>query len=98
MTFEVVKIEFEFCSDTETTSMQSAMDKFVKEAARYIPTIKDITKTGCEENKGILEFKRELSLNTICNILSQMNKKYSSFKIEELEYKPDDKTVEVEVE
>ena len=97
MTFEVKTIEFESCSEWENVSMHRVMGKFAKEAKRYIPTIETITKMDCEEKKAILKFKRAISFNTVCNILSQMNKKYSYIEIEEVEYKPESKRVEVEV-
>lgn len=97
MTFEVKEIEFESCSEWENISRHRVIDKFYKEARRYIPTIATITKMECEEEKAILKFKRDISFNTVCNILSQMNKKYSSIEIEEIEYKPESKRVEVEV-
>ena len=97
MTFEVKEIEFETCSNWESVSRHRIIDKFYKEAARYIPTIATITKIDCEEEKAVLKFKRDISFNTVSSILSQMNKKYSYIEIEEIEYKPENKRVEVEV-
>ena len=97
MTFEVKEIEFETSSEWENLARHRVIDKFYKEAKRYVPTIAAITNVECEEDKAILKFERALSFNTISNILSQMNKKYSYIEIEEIEYKPEGSRVEVEV-
>lgn len=97
MTFEVKEIEFESCSEWGISDRYRMIDRFYNEAIRYIPTIETITNVDCHTEKAILKFKRDISFNTVCNILSQMNKKYSSIEIEEIEYKPEETRVEVEV-
>ena len=97
MTFEVKKIEFESCSYWEKVSRAKLIEKFQTEAQGYIPTIATIIKVNYEGGKVFLKFKRDISFNTVCNILSKLNKKYKFIQLEEIEYKPEDKKVEVEL-
>ena len=97
MTFEVEKIEFETCSFWEKVSRSKLVEKFKKEAKGYIPTIETIMEVEFNGGKVYFKFKRYISFNTVCNILSKMNRKYEVIQIEEIEYKPKEKTAEVEV-
>lgn len=97
MTFEVTTIEFESYSFWEKISRGKLIEKFQNEAQGYIPTIANIIKVNCEGGKVYLKFERDVSFNTVCNILSKMNKKYKFIQIEEIECKPKEKKVEVEL-
>ena len=98
MAFKVKKIEFD-CPKLSKDTRECLVTGFIEiaEILNYIPTIKLNSKIKTEETKTTIKFKRAISLNTVNNILSQLFDRQRSVKLEEIEYKPEGKKVEVEV-
>lgn len=94
----VKKIEFD-CPKVSEEVRECLATGFIEiaEVLNYIPTIKLYSETKLEENKATIKFKRTISLNTVNNILSQLFDRQRSVKLDEIEYKPECKKVEVEV-
>lgn len=98
MAFKVKKIEFD-CSEVSEEIKECLVTGFVEiaEILNYVPTIKSKSEIKIEEKSATIKFKKPISLNTVNNILVQLFDRHSSVKIDEVEYEPEDKKVEVEV-
>lgn len=97
MNFEVEKIEFEVPDDFKDSGKKYVVETFFECTKKYIQSIKKITTYKLKNGKVELEFKRPISLNTVNNALS-LFQQLSCLMIDEIEYKPRVKKVEVEVE
>lgn len=97
MNFEVEKVEFEVPDDFKDSGKKYVVETFYECAKRYVPKIKERTSYKLKSGKVELEFNKPISLNTINNSLS-LFKSLSCLVIKELEYEPEDKKVEVEIE
>ena len=97
MNFEVEKVEFEVPDDFKDSGKKYVVETFLECAKKYIKNIKKITSYKLKNGKVELEFKRSISFNTVNNALSLFNQ-LSCLAIDEIEYKPGVKKVEVEVE
>lgn len=64
---------------------------------RYTSKAISELKTDTQNKKVIFKFDRAISLNTVNNAISAFLNK-NNIKINEIEYKPDKKKVEIEVE
>ena len=98
MAFKVRKVEFD-CPKVSEEVIECLATGFIEiaEILNYVPTIKLYSEAKLEENKATIKFKRAISLNTVNNILSQLFDRQRSVKLDEIEYKPESKKVEVEV-
>ena len=94
--FKVKKIEFESSSDWEQVPKNGVIGIFMKEAKTYIPKNKPVLKNPLKSKKITIKFNKEISLNTVYKILSQMQQ-HHAIELEEIEYECDDKKVEVEL-
>ena len=96
--FKVKKIEFD-CSKVSEETKECIAEGFVEiaEVLGYVPTIKANSEMKIEEKSAVIKFKRPISFNTVNNILVQLLDRQRSVKLDEVEYKPEDKKVEVEV-
>ena len=94
--FKVKKIEFESSSNWEKIPKNGVIGIFMKEAKNYIPKNKPIVKFSPKSKKLTIKFNKEISLNTVYKILSQLKRHYA-IELEEIEYECEDKKVEVEL-
>ena len=89
---EVFKIEFEFKEE-----MQSIRLEFYEVLKRYASHAISTMKTDCDNKKMIFELTKPISINTVNNAIAALIKE-THIKIDEIEYKPKEKKVEVEIE
>ena len=96
--FKVKEIEFD-CSKVSEETKECIAEGFVEiaEVLGYVPTIKANSEMKIKEKTAVIKFKRPISFNTVNNILVQLLDRQRSVKLDEVEYKPEDKKVEVEV-
>ena len=96
--FKVKEIEFD-CSKVPEETKECIAEGFVEiaEVLGYVPTIKANSEMKIKEKTAVIKFKRPISFNTVNNILVQLLDRQRSVKIDEIEYEPEDKKVEVEV-
>lgn len=98
MAFKVKVVEFD-CTKISEENKECIVTGFVEIAEiLYIPKIKSNSEIELKEKSATIKFKRPISLNTVNNILVQLFDRQRSIKIDEVEYKPSKKKVEIEVE
>ena len=88
---EVIKIELEF-----TEEKQSIGYEFYECLRRYASNAIAKVKTSCDDKKVIFEFEKSISFNTVNNAISALLNK-THIKLDEIEYKFEDRTVEIEI-
>lgn len=89
---EVFKIEFEYTKENPSIGY-----KFYVCLKRYASNAISKVKTDCDDKNVIFEFEKPISINTVNNAIAALIKE-THIKIDEIEYKPKEKKVEVEIE
>lgn len=99
MAFRVKMIEFDCSKAPEMTNeMIAGGFQEVAEFLKYIPTIKSKSEIKIEEEMATIKFKRTFALSTVEQVLFDLfNSLNHMMEIEEIEYKPESKKVEVEI-
>ena len=89
MEFEVKKVEFELAEDVDDIKFIGLFYVF---AEKYVPRIKIFLEKSVK-----FRFKKEISLNTLSNILAKIQKN-TPYAIKEIKHKVEDQKVEVKIE
>lgn len=99
MAFKVKKVEFD-CKKVSEEIKSCMVEGFVEiaETLNYIPTIKSTAEISIKDKVAVIKFLRPISLNTVNNILVHLLDRNTSVRVDEMEYKPKKKTVEIEFE
>lgn len=99
MSFKVKKVEFD-CKNVSENVKSCMVKGFVEiaETLNYVHTIKTSAEIIIKEKEAAIKFNRPISLNTVNNILFHLFDRNPSVRVDEMEYKPNKKTVEIEFE
>ena len=92
MAFKVKKIEFKFTKDAYAIS-----SKFYECLKRYASNAVSKGEIYCEGKKLIFKFQSPISINTVNNAVVALLKQ-TQIEIDEVEYKPKEQKVEIEIE
>ena len=98
MAFKVKNVEFD-CKNVSDSVKNCMVESFVDiaETFNYVPTIKTSAEIIIKDKEALIKFNRPISINTVNNILFHLFEINLSIEIDEVEYKPNKKTVEIEL-
>ena len=89
---EVTKIEFEFIKEA-----YSIGNRFYECLKKYASNAVSKVEIYCEDKKVIFKLEKPISISTVNNAVSALLKQ-THIEIDEIEYKPKEKRVEIEIE